>query len=89
MIALGSDHGGFALKEKIKDYLDAHGLEHRDFGCADESSCDYPVYAKAAAEAVASGQCSRGIVICTTGIGHLHRRQQSQGRPAVPCARIR
>ena len=69
MIALGSDHGGFALKEKIKDYLDAHGLEHRDFGCADESSCDYPVYAKAAAEAVASGQCSRGIVICTTGIG--------------------
>ena len=69
MIALGSDHGAFALKEKIKDYLDAHGLEHRDFGCADESSCDYPVYAKAAAEAVASGQCSRGIVICTTGIG--------------------
>ena len=51
MIALGSDHGGFALKEKIKDYLDAHGLEHRDFGCADESSCDYPVYAKAEGEA--------------------------------------
>lgn len=69
MIALGSDHGGFALKERIKEYLDFHGLDYRDYGCADESSCDYPVYAKAAAEAVASGQCEKGIVICTTGIG--------------------
>ena len=69
MIALGSDHGGFALKERIKEYLDSHGLDYRDFGCADESSCDYPVYGRAAAEAVASRQCSRGIVICTTGIG--------------------
>lgn len=69
MIALGSDHGGFGLKARIKEYLDFHRLDYRDFGCEDESSCDYPVYAKAAAEAVASGQCEKGIVICTTGIG--------------------
>ena len=69
MIALGSDHGGFALKQHIKDYLDSHGLEYQDFGCPDTASCDYPVFAKAAAEAVASGKCERGIVICTTGIG--------------------
>ena len=69
MIALGSDHGGFALKQRIIEYLDSHGLEYRDYGCPDENSCDYPVYGRAAAEAVASGQCARGIVICTTGIG--------------------
>ena len=68
-IALGSDHGGFALKQHIKDYLDNHGLEYQDFGCMDTTSCDYPVFAKAAAQAVASGKCDRGIVICTTGIG--------------------
>lgn len=69
MIALGSDHGGFPLKQHVKDYLDSHGLEYVDYGCADTSSCDYPVYGKAAAEAVASGKCDRGIVICTTGVG--------------------
>lgn len=69
MIALGSDHGGFALKQRVKEYLDAHALEYLDFGCMDESSCDYPVFARAAAEAVSSGKCERGIVICTTGVG--------------------
>ena len=69
MIALGSDHGGYALKQHIIEYLDAHGLDYRDFGCHSTESCDYPVFAKAAAEAVASGECERGIVICTTGIG--------------------
>ena len=69
MIALGSDHGGFPLKQHVKEYLDSHGLDYVDYGCADTTSCDYPVYAKAAAEAVASGACERGIVICTTGIG--------------------
>lgn len=69
MIALGSDHGGYALKERIKDYLDSHGLEYRDFGTNSMDSCDYPLFAKAAAEAVSSGVCERGIVVCTTGIG--------------------
>ena len=69
MSALGSDHGGFPLKQHVKEYLDSHGLDYVDYGCADTTNCDYPVYAKAAAEAVASGKCERGIVICTTGIG--------------------
>ncbi|MCI2105578.1 MAG: ribose 5-phosphate isomerase B [Intestinimonas sp.] len=69
MIALGSDHGGFELKQHVKQYLDSHGLEYQDFGCFSTESCDYPVFAKAAAEAVASGKCEQGIVICTTGIG--------------------
>ena len=69
MIALGSDHGGFALKEKIKVWLDKERIPYRDFGCDSTESCDYPVFGRAAAEAVASGVCERGIVICTTGIG--------------------
>lgn len=69
MIAIGSDHGGFELKQVIKGYLEEKGIPYRDFGCPDKNSCDYPVYGRAAAEAVASGECDRGIVVCTTGIG--------------------
>ena len=69
MIALGSDHGGFDLKEQVKAYLDKNNIPYQDFGCPNKESCDYPVFGKAAAEAVASGQCDRGIIICTTGIG--------------------
>ena len=69
MIALGSDHGGYPLKERIKAYLDKAGIAYQDFGCHSTESCDYPIYGKAAAEAVASGACEKGIVICTTGIG--------------------
>ena len=69
MIALGSDHGGFPLKERVKAYLDKEGIPYQDYGCHSTESCDYPIYGKAAAEAVASGACEKGIVICTTGIG--------------------
>lgn len=69
MIALGSDHGGFDLKERVKAYLDREGIPYQDYGCHSKESCDYPVFGKAAAEAVASGVCEKGIVICTTGIG--------------------
>ena len=69
MIALGSDHGGFELKEAVKKHLQERGLEFKDFGTYDLNSCDYPEFGRAAAEAVASGECDRGIVICTTGIG--------------------
>ncbi len=69
MIAIGSDHGGYDLKMKVIRHLEEKGLEYKDFGCADKSSCDYPVYGRAAAQAVASGECEKGIVICTTGIG--------------------
>lgn len=69
MIALGSDHGGFELKERIKAYLEKEQLPYQDFGCDSKESCDYPVFGRAAAEAVANGTCDKGIVICTTGIG--------------------
>lgn len=69
MISIGSDHGGFAMKEKVKSYLLEKGYEVKDVGCYGLESCDYPVYGRAAAEAVASGECEKGIVVCTTGIG--------------------
>ena len=69
MIAIASDHGGYALKEHIKAYLTAQGKTCKDFGTDSTASCDYPVFGRAAAEAVASGECETGIVICTTGIG--------------------
>lgn len=68
-IALGSDHGGYVMKEHVKEWLLNHGYEVEDKGCFGLESVDYPIYAKAAAEAVASGECDRGIVVCTTGIG--------------------
>lgn len=69
MIALGCDHGGYDLKQEIIKYLEEQGIAYQDMGCMDKSSCDYPVYAKAAAQAVAEGICEQGILICTTGIG--------------------
>ena len=68
-IAIGSDHGGFALKEFIVGHLKERGFDVQDFGTYSTESCDYPGFARAAAEAVASGECERGIVVCTTGIG--------------------
>ena len=69
MIALGCDHGGFPLMQEVKKYLDELGLEYRDFGTFAPERCDYPDYAAAAARAVASGECDRGILVCTTGVG--------------------
>ena len=69
MIAIGSDHGGYDLKMKIIAHLQERGLEVKDFGCYDKSSCDYPDFGQAAARAVADGTCEKGIVVCTTGIG--------------------
>lgn len=68
-LAIASDHGGYQLKEHIKAYLASKGVSCQDFGTNSTESCDYPVFGRAAAEAVAAGQCEKGIVICTTGIG--------------------
>ena len=68
-IAIGCDHGAFALKNKVIEHLEKQGHEVRDFGTYSTESCDYPDFAAAAARAVASGECQRGIVLCTTGIG--------------------
>ena len=69
MIVIGSDHGGFHLKETVAAHLRAKGYEVKDVGTFDAASCDYPDYGAAAARLVASGEAEKGIVICTTGIG--------------------
>lgn len=86
MVALGSDHGGFELKEQIKAYLDSEDILYKDYGCNSKESCDYPVYGKAAAEAVASGECERGIVVCTTGIGISITANKVKGIRCALCA---
>ena len=68
-LAIGCDHGAFALKNKFVAHLQAQGHEVKDFGTYSLDSCDYPDFAGAAAKAVASGECEKGIVLCTTGIG--------------------
>lgn len=69
LIAIASDHGGFELKEKVKEHLRERNVKFVDLGTNSTESVDYPVYGKACAEAVASGKAERGIVICGTGIG--------------------
>ena len=69
MIALACDHGALDLKNAILAHLEKRGLACKDFGCFTKDSCDYPDFAAAAARAVASGECDRGIVCGTTGIG--------------------
>ena len=86
MIALGSDHGGYDLKERVKAYLDQEKIPYKDFGCDSKESCDYPVFGKAAAEAVASGECDKGIVICTTGIGISITANKVPGVRAALCS---
>ena len=68
-LAMGCDHGGFAMKEELKAYLTDLGHEVKDCGCYSTDSCDYPEFGEAAARAVAEGACEMGIVVCTTGIG--------------------
>ena len=68
-IAVGCDHGALALKNKLVSHLEKQGHEVKDFGTYTLDSCDYPEFAAAAARAVACGECEKGIVLCTTGIG--------------------
>lgn len=68
-VAIGCDHAGFEMKEELKKFLLEAGYEYKDFGTHNAESTDYPIYGQAVAEAVASGECDRGIVICGTGIG--------------------
>jgi len=85
MIAIGSDHGGYALKKALMAHLDKRGLAYQDFGTYSDASCDYPVYAKAVANAVASGECERGILICGTGIGVSITANKVPGIRAALC----
>ena len=86
MIAIGSDHGGFEMKENIIAHLKERGVEVKDVGCYDKSSCDYPVFGRAVANEVAAGNCEKGIVICTTGIGISITANKVKGIRAALCA---
>lgn len=86
MIAIGCDHGGFALKQEIIRYLEEKGLVYKDYGCYDTASCDYPAYGKAVAQAVASGECKKGILICGTGIGISIAANKVKGVRCAVCS---
>ena len=86
MIGIGSDHGGFALKEAIKKHLEERGLEYKDYGTYSSASCDYPVYGRAVAKAVAAGECELGILICGTGIGMSIAANKVPGVRAALCS---
>lgn len=86
MIAIGCDHGGYDLKQEILKHLDERGILYKDYGCMNKESCDYPVYGRAVAKSVASGECEKGIVICTTGIGISITANKEKGIRAALCA---
>lgn len=85
MIALGCDHGGYALKKEVIEYLKSRKLEYRDFGCDSTESVDYPEYGHAVAHAVADGVCEKGILICGTGIGISMAANKVKGIRAAVC----
>ena len=86
MLALASDHGGFQLKEEVKKHLDARGIAYKDFGCYEESSCDYPDVALPACDAVVSGECDKALLFCGTGIGISMAANKVNGIRACACS---
>ena len=85
MIALGSDHAGFQLKEAIKKYLECHDIQYKDFGTYSEDSVDYPVYAYKVSNAVINKECNLGILCCGTGIGISMAANKVKGIRAAVC----
>lgn len=85
MIAIGCDHGGYELKKAIMKHLEERGIEYKDFGCDSLESVDYPVYARTTAQAVADGECEKGILICGTGIGISIVANKVKGIRAALC----
>ena len=82
-IAIGCDHGGFHLKEKILEYLGVHNIEYKDFGIYTLEQSDYPIVAKQVAQEVAAGNFDRGILVCGTGIGMSITANKVKGIRAV------
>ena len=85
MIALGCDHGGYALMQEVIAYLEKEKIAYKNFGTNSEESCDYPVYAKKVAHAVADGECDKGILICGPGIGVSITANKIKGIRAALC----
>ncbi len=87
-IAFASDHGGLELKNAVKLYLDEKGHETTDFGTYTNESCDYPDFARRAAQAVANGDCEKGIIVCTTGIGVSMVANKVKGVRCALCTNV-
>ncbi len=85
MIALGCDQAGFQLKNEIMKYLSENNLAYKDYGTYSEDACDYPIYGKKVANAVANGECDKGIIICGTGIGISIAANKIKGIRAALC----
>ena len=85
-LALGCDHGGYPLMQEVKKHLEEKGIEYTDFGTYSEESCDYPDFAEKAADAVKSGACDFGILVCGTGIGISIAANKIHGIRAALCS---
>jgi ribose 5-phosphate isomerase B len=85
LIAVGADHGGYEMKERLKDFLDELGYRHRDFGTFSEDAVDYPDFAHAVARAVANGACDLGIMVDGAGIGSCMTANKVPGVRAAMC----
>lgn len=86
MIAIGSDHAGFALKEEVKAFLEENNVPFKDFGTDSNASVDYPQFAELVGKAVASGTCEKGILVCGTGIGMSIAANKIHGIRAAACS---
>lgn len=85
MIAIGCDHGGFALKEAVKKHLEEKGIEVKDFGCYSTESVDYAIHAAKVAHCVADGEAEYGVLVCSTGIGISMAANKVKGIRAALC----
>ena len=86
MLALGCDHGGYELMQEVKKHLDEQGIAYKDFGCYSTESVNYPDYAHKVGEAIQSGECEQGILICGTGIGISIAANKMKGIRAALCS---
>lgn len=88
MLAIGSDHGGYELKEYLKKHLEERNIEYKDYGTYTEESCDYPDIAETVCAAINGGECDRGILICGTGIGISISANKIDGIRAALCGDV-
>ena len=84
-IAIGADHGGFALKQKIIEALSEKGYTFTDYGCYEPARCDYPDIAQAVADAIVAGKHKKGILVCGSGIGMSIAANKVPGIRAAAC----
>lgn len=88
MIAIACDHGGYDLKEELVCFLQEKNIPYKDMGCYDKVSCDYPEKGRIVAKAITLGECEKGIVICTTGIGISIAANKIKGIRAALCTDV-